>query len=325
MTNPKVSILIPIYGVEQYIERCAISLFEQSYDNIEYIFVDDATKDDSVAVLERVIDRYPNRKPAAKIIHHPVNKGISAARNTAVAVCTGDYLIHVDSDDYIATQAVKHLVERAITTNADIVLFDTTVLTNNGIIIRQVSYSDKTTYIKRLLQHTEQCAHWNKFYRSDFYKQSGIQSCENIRLAEDYAVTPRLVHEAQTIAVLHEPLYFYETRNQSSYMHNLSRSAIESHYQADKVLVDWFHNVSDASLYKDVVDVLPIRSMVSLIKNSDQAGWIEITDVYQEYLSLSGHNMTMVNRIIYYLVQRQQWTTLQYFMQFYHFIMHDRK
>ena len=325
MTNPKVSILVPIYGVEQYIERCAISLFEQSYDNIEYIFIDDATKDDSVAVLERVIDRYPNRKPAAKIIHHPVNKGPSAARNTAVSACTGDYLIHVDSDDYIATQAVKHLVERAITTNADIVLSDTTVLTNNGIIIRQVSYSDKTTYIKRLLQHTEQCAHWNKFYRSDFYKQSGIQSCENIRLAEDYAVTPRLVHEAQTIAVLHEPLYFYETRNQSSYMHNLSRSAIESHYQADKVLVDWFHNVSDASLYKDVVDVLPIRSMVSLIKNSDQAGWIEITDVYQEYLSLSGHNMTMVNRIIYYLVQRQQWITLQYFMQFYHFIMHDRK
>lgn len=325
MTNPKVSILIPIYGVEQYIERCAISLFEQSYDNIEYIFVDDATKDDSVAVLERVIDRYPNRKPAAKIIHHPVNKGISAARNTAVAVCTGDYLIHVDSDDYIATQAVKHLVERAITTNADIVLFDTTVLTNNGVIIRQVSYSDKTTYIKRLLQHTEQCAHWNKFYRSEFYKQSGIRGEESVRFGEDYAVTPRIVHEARTITVLHEPLYFYETRNQSSYMHNLSRSAIESHYQADKVLVDWFHNVSDASLYKDVVDVLPIRSMVSLIKNSDQVGWIEITDVYQEYLSLSGHNMTMVNRIIYYLVQRQQWITLQYFMQFYHFIMHDRK
>lgn len=325
MTNPKVSILVPIYGVEQYIERCAISLFEQSYDNIEYIFVDDATKDDSAAVLERVIDRYPNRKPAAKIIHHPVNKGISAARNTAVAACTGDYLIHIDSDDYIVTQAVKHLVERATTTNADIVLFDTTILTNNGIIIRQVSYSDKTTYIKRLLQHTEQCSHWNKFYRSEFYKQSGILCEESIRLGDDYAVTPRLVHEAQTIAVLHEPLYFYETRNQSSYIHNLSRSAIESHYQADKVLVDWFHNVSDASLYKDVADVLPIRSMVSLIKNSDQAGWTEITDVYQEYLLLSGHNMTMVNRIIYYLVQRQQWTTLQYFMQFYHFIMHDRK
>lgn len=325
MTNSKVSILVPIYGVEQYIERCAVSLFEQSYDNIEYIFVDDATKDNSIAVLERTIDRYPNRQDAVKIIHHPVNKGLSAARNTAVAACTGDYLIHIDSDDYIAPNAIEHLITCATIDNADIVLFDTNILTVQGTIIRQVNYSDKTTYIKRLLQHTEQCAHWNKFYRSDFYKQSGIQSCENIRLAEDYAVTPRLVHEAQTIAVLHEPLYFYETRNQSSYIHNLSRSAIESHYHADKILIDWFRDVQDASLYKDVVDVLPIRSMVSLIKNSDRAGWTDIIDVYHEYLSLSGRQMTLVNRFIYYLIQHRYWALLQCFMQFYHLVMRDRK
>ncbi len=323
MTNPKVSILVPVYGVEQYIERCAVSLFEQTYDNIEYIFVNDATRDNSIAVLNTVINRYPHRQPAVRIIHHPQNKGLSAARNTAIAHSTGEYILHVDSDDYLSPDAIAHLTAKALQTRADIVLFDTNVLTDNGIVAEQVRYTDKQTYIKGLLQHTAKCAHWNKFYRGDFYRQSGIRSCEDIRLAEDYAVTPRLVHAAQTIAVLHEPLYFYETRNQSSYVHNLTRSAIESQYRADKVLVDWFRKVQDADTYRDIVNVLPLRSMVSLIKRSDRPAWKEILDIYREYLNLSGKGMTMVNRIIYRLARHHDWSALQCFMCFYHFIIRD--
>ena len=99
--TPKVSMLIPIYGVEKFIERCAISLFEQTYQNIEYIFVNDCTKDDSINVLERVINRYPNRKPFVRIINHTQNKGLAGARNTAVANATGEFIMHVDSDDYV--------------------------------------------------------------------------------------------------------------------------------------------------------------------------------------------------------------------------------
>ncbi len=79
----KISLLIPVYGVEKYIERCARSLFGQTYQNIEYIFVDDCTKDSSIAVLKKVLDDYPFRKEQVTIIHHNFNKGLSAARNTA--------------------------------------------------------------------------------------------------------------------------------------------------------------------------------------------------------------------------------------------------
>lgn len=96
----KISLLIPVYGVEKYIERCARSLFGQTYQNIEYIFVDDCTKDSSIAVLKKVLDDYPFRKEQVTIIHHNFNKGLSAARNTAFNHATGDYIIHVDSDDY---------------------------------------------------------------------------------------------------------------------------------------------------------------------------------------------------------------------------------
>lgn len=321
MTEPIVSILVPVYGVEQYIERCAVSLLEQTYDNIEYVFVNDATKDNSIRILENVIARYPNRQNAVRIINHPTNKGISAARNTGVANSSGKYLLFVDSDDYIAKEAIEHLTTYAESNHADIVLFDTSVLTSNDTRIESVEYREKAEYISHLLQHTAKCAHWNKFYNGDFYRHSGIQACEDVRLADDYAVTPRIVHEAQTIAVLHEPLYFYETRNQSSYVHNLTRAAIESLYRADKVLVDWFRHVPDADTYKDVIDVLPIRSMVSLIKNADKSSWLEIVDVYGEYLSLPGNKMTWVNRVIYRMAQKRQWRRLQCFLQLYHLVM----
>ena len=321
----KVSIIVPIYGVERYIERCAKSLFEQTYPNIEYVFVNDATPDKSMDVLRQVIARYPVRQKDVRIITHSQNKGLSAARNTGLNNSTGEFVWHVDSDDYIALNAVEQLVETAKKQKAEIVVFDVNVVTDKGIKIEEVHYTNKIDYISRLLQHTEKCAHWNKFYRRSLLDSTGICCDENIRLAEDYAVTPRLIHEAQTIAELHEPLYFYETRNQSSYVHNLKRAAIESQYRADKILTEWFSHVQDAEQYRDVIEVLSARSMVSLIKNSDLDGWKEILDVYKDELSLSGKQMTFVNRIIFYLAKYRRLLLLRFFMGFYHCVMRDRK
>ena len=80
----KVTVAVPIYGVEKYIERCAVSLFEQTYSNIEYIFVNDCTCDNSMGILKSILDKYPERKKQVKIIVHEQNKGLGAARNTAI-------------------------------------------------------------------------------------------------------------------------------------------------------------------------------------------------------------------------------------------------
>ena len=80
---PKVSVIIPIYGVEKYIERCARSLFEQTLDDIEFVFVNDCTQDKSMEVLQTIIDKYPNRKGQVRIVHHEVNKGKGRALKTA--------------------------------------------------------------------------------------------------------------------------------------------------------------------------------------------------------------------------------------------------
>ena len=122
--------------------------------------------------------------------------------------------------------------------------------------------------------------------------------------------------------MLHEPLYFYETTNQSSYVHNLSRIAIESQYRADGSLMAFFANKQE---YADIITVLPQRSMTSLIKNTDAKGWAIVVDVYSECLTHPGKGLTLVNRIIYHLAKNRNWSLLRLFMGVYHCVMRDRK
>ena len=95
--QPFVSVIVPIYGVEKYIERCARSLLEQTIENIEYIFVNDCTKDNSIAILESVIKEYPHREHQVRIIHHGTNKGLPQARKTGLLNAHGEYIAHCDN------------------------------------------------------------------------------------------------------------------------------------------------------------------------------------------------------------------------------------
>ena len=96
---PKVSVVIPVYNVEQYIERCLYTLFGQTMDDIEYIFVDDSSTDSSVKIINKSLELYPYRKVLTKILRHSSNLGVGAARTTGIKAATGDYIIHCDPDD----------------------------------------------------------------------------------------------------------------------------------------------------------------------------------------------------------------------------------
>ena len=110
---PKVSIVIPIYNVEKYIIKCAKSLFEQTLDDIEYIFVNDCTPDNSIKVLLEVLEQYPNRKQQVKIITHKINLGAAIARKNGILAATGKYIIHCDGDDWTAPDMYQRLYEKA--------------------------------------------------------------------------------------------------------------------------------------------------------------------------------------------------------------------
>lgn len=116
-----VSIVVPICNVSLYIERCARSLFAQTYPNIEYIFIDDASPDDSIEILQQVIEDFPNRKNQIHILHNPRNKGLAATRFVGIDAAKGDYILNVDSDDWIEPTMVEEMMQAAIKSNADMV------------------------------------------------------------------------------------------------------------------------------------------------------------------------------------------------------------
>ena len=105
----KVTIAVPVYGVEKYVGKCADSLFSQDYDDIEFLFINDYTFDNSVGEIHKSLQHYPHRVQQTKVVNLPENKGLSAVRNLAVQLATGDFIFHVDSDDYIESGAISSL------------------------------------------------------------------------------------------------------------------------------------------------------------------------------------------------------------------------
>ena len=117
----KVSIIIPIYNVEQWIERCAHSLFGQTMEDLEYIFIDDCTPDDSVAILLRVLESYPHRKHQVKLLHNEKNHGLAFTRACGIQAASGDYIIYSDSDDWVELDYCEKLYQKAVEEHADVV------------------------------------------------------------------------------------------------------------------------------------------------------------------------------------------------------------
>lgn len=221
----KVSICVPVYGVEKYIERCARSLFEQTYKNIEYIFVNDCTKDNSITILERVLEEYPNRKSQVHIITHEKNRGLGAARNTAVNSATGDFLFHVDSDDYIDNTTIEKCVRKQIETEADIVTCNVYYDYDN----KRVKYNHFTGKSSEewkvlLFSRTAKIMIWGRLIRTSLYKEYHIHVREGYNMGEDFQVTPKLGYYANKIELVNENLYFYNKENDTSYSANFSET-----------------------------------------------------------------------------------------------------
>ncbi len=123
MREPKVSIAVPIYNVEQYLERCLESLTRQTWENTEILLIDDGSPDG----CPQICDRWAERDSRIRVIHKE-NAGLGMARNTAIENATGEYICFFDSDDYIAPETVEHAVKRALETDADTVVYGVSVM-----------------------------------------------------------------------------------------------------------------------------------------------------------------------------------------------------
>lgn len=208
---PKVSVIVPIYGVEKYIERCARSLFEQTLDDMEFIFVDDCTKDNSISILKEVIKCYPNRKEQIKIIHHKQNKGASRGRETGIKIATGAYIAYCDSDDWAESEMYESLYKFAIKGNYDFVrcsfyVTDGITKSKKNITVPQEPLT-KISIISELLTDKKWDSIWNTLSKRELYKHN-IHFTDHAML-EDFFLVVQLLTHATKIGVIENALYYY--------------------------------------------------------------------------------------------------------------------
>ena len=209
---------IPVYNVEKYIERCARSLFSQTYKQIRFYFVDDCANDRSIELLESVIKEYPDRINDIKILHHTKNRGLAAARNTVIDNAEGEFIMWVDSDDWLEPNAIENAVAKQKEDDADIV--------NLGFIMHTKTYENvylPSKYDSSLLFLFDvMCLRtphfiWSRLIRLSIYKSNDIRCIEGVNMAEDWQVLPIIIYYAPKISSLQLALCHYNCMNQSSY------------------------------------------------------------------------------------------------------------
>lgn len=242
----KISVIVPIFGVEKFIRKCVETLMEQTLQEVEYIFVNDATPDGSVKVLKEVIAHYPQRLPHVRIIEHEANKGLPAARNTGLSYATGEYVFHCDSDDYLELDALERLYNAAIKHCADIAWGDFfEVLYGKERYMSQTSFNAPYDAIKAMLKGDMYYNVWNKLVRRSIYVENSIFFPDGYTMGED--LTMIMLYACSTkIVYVPYPVYHYLRINPAASTKGLTREKQEAlnHnvYRLEKFLREKFGN-----------------------------------------------------------------------------------
>lgn len=239
MNNINISVLVPVYGVEKYIERCARSLFEQTLtDGVEFIFCNDCTPDNSISILMNIISEYPNIKDRIRIVEHPSNKGLQIARETLVKSSAGDFFIFVDSDDWIELNMLEVLYDKAISSNADFVGCNYYIEKNGKsrhVELNVKQYGQEA--LKAILDNSLKSFLCMRLIRRDYYDRCNIKYYSKITCLEDMLIAIPLHVNATKIEKVEVALYHYD--NNTAGMSQLkSLKALESSILALNIIKD---------------------------------------------------------------------------------------
>ena len=254
--NTAISVIVPIYNVAPYIERCARSLFEQSFQSVEYIFVNDCTPDNSIEILEGVIKEYPNRTSQISIIHNTKNIGLAATRFVGLDIAKGKYILHCDSDDWVETNMLQCMYDAAVKEDADIVCCEAIKELANGKSYYRYTYDEETIYNGLLdLQVSEiHVAIWNKLIKKELFNKYGIRNLEGVNMGEDSALTIRLRYYSKKTVIIHRPLYHYNRTNCDSMVANIKEKSIEERIELAKHIETFFISLNIEKKFRTLIN-----------------------------------------------------------------------
>lgn len=306
--KPNISVIIPVYNVQKYLSRCLESLYSQRNDTIEIILVNDGSTDESLIICQRYADIHSNT-----IIIDKENGGLSDARNAGTKAAIGDFIYYLDSDDWLAPDAIKTLYDYAIGNDCEIVqggfyyAYDEHLLYDNKykesfILNRHEAMLEliKNDYIKNFA--------WGKLYRADIVKKHPFPKG---KYYEDSYWQHLIVHECKRYGVLPTPLYYYRQRNSGiSGEFSLKNLDLLRGYEERSVFVQEhypeFNDVMSQSYYRVVQSLCNVAktSSDSSVTAAYQAYYNDFMRKYESQLHLS-YDFTLIKRIYARLFSRR--------------------
>lgn len=224
--NTKISIIIPVYGVEKYIEKCINSLLTQNFKDFEALIIDDGSLDNSISIAKRLVKNNPRF-----IFLHKSNGGQASARNLGLDHAKGQYIAFLDSDDYLDPNYLLYMYKKALKTNADITTCGINFVDEFNNIVKTI-YS---TYDSLSLENDFLISKggvtnfmWDKLFKKELFEHLRFNT--QLRTNEDVHLIFRLIYK-KSISNIHTPLYYYLQRAGST------SKGVNSHYLQDRISI----------------------------------------------------------------------------------------
>lgn len=209
----EVSVIIPVYNVEKYLKKCVESVLTQTYKDIEIILVDDGSTDKSGDIC----DELAKTDGRIRVIHQK-NKGLGGARNTGIDNCNTEYLLFLDSDDYIHPQLIERCLCTAKESNCDMVLFDSVSVDENGRLgVKNGAQVTENIILpeKELRIISKNPTAWDKLYKTSLFKDNGIYFPDRVWYEDLRTIIKLILFAERVVKLKSEPLYYYLQRSDS--------------------------------------------------------------------------------------------------------------
>lgn len=314
----KVSVIIPVYNTSMYLPKCIESLMHQTLDSVEFIFINDASTDDSHHIIRQYADNYPSR--VIKIIDLKQNQGISFARNTGLKNATGEYITHCDSDDWIEPETYETLYNLAKENNADIAScnFIHEYLNSQETCIQPYS-SDRNDSIRKLLNGEIFPSLWASIIKRDIIIDNNLHFPIGLNMGEDLLFNIQAYYFSEVLVSTRRALYHYR-HSENSVCIRRSRASIESDIKIAGLIDNFLIEKKCHHDYEQDIRYRKFYSKLALIRNFDSVKdfneWINIypetnpgTLSYKRIkltlriqLWLSIHNMFRIAQLFKYIL-----------------------
>ena len=300
----KISIITPIRNSEFYLEKCLRSLLKQKFESIQYIFINDASQDNSLLVLNKIINQYPSKKEDCIIISQNENKGISYCRKLGMEISSGEFIAFCDSDDYVESDLYLKLYQKAEKSDADIVTCGYFIEgENTKIIIKPYGYNAANIF-KNIYGKCE-IALWDKLFKKEFLIKNKVLPLEGYNYYEDCFITIKAIYFAKKIESLPNPLYHYVDRKNSSSKKNISDN-LKSMNKYIKELEFFFkEQKTNPAIYETLIQRLKFQYKLKL-KDEPSITRKEWNNIYKESHSkiLKFNDIPFLGRLkLYFLIK----------------------